>query len=604
MARQRHPVPVEQADGLALGHPRPQPGQHAPEAVGRLAGGVLERRQLLDLVRGAQAAPRVDQQVRRVLDQAARAGQPAQLVDEEGRRLHRGSVRVRLPADDPDPSPGTDALAAEDLGQRPGSIARLPGQADVLEQDAAHRQGCGARGPEALVADEDRGLLGRADDRDRLLESWVEAGQPGEVGAVLSIGVDDQSVVAATVHRLAKAVQARGVDLGRDQRLSVGHPELGQWDVGQPGAVWSRGHAAPRFPAAKIRSMTRRLATASSGGVGVGRSSRMAAAKSSASARVRVLRREGQRLGRRCHRRVAARGHEHVRRPVGRDVERDLDRQPPLAAVDVDALIGLDAGRAGERRDAVVELEDRAGQRVDAAHRIADDRGLDRAGLGTEQHARQVDRVAADVEQRPAACLELVPDVRRIVVVVREPALDRAQPAEPAGRHDLHRGDPRRVVAIHERLHQPDAGVRAGLDHPLRVGRGHGQRLLAQDVLPGTGSGEGPLGMEVVRQRDVDDVHVGIGEERLVRAVGGRDAELVGDGACLGRVPRRDRHDLAARGLQQAGDDLLARDVGRRQDAPAQARHRSLRFSVRMLDTDRGRGPVCHNIWKEGTQTR
>ena len=240
VARQRHPVPVEQAHGLALGHPRPQPGQHAPEAVGRLAGGVLERGQLLDLVRGAQATPRVDQQVRRVLDQAARAGQPAQLVDEEGRCLHRASVRVRLPADDPDPSPGTDALAAEDLGQRPGSIAWLPGQAEVLEQDAAHRQRRGAGRPEALVADEDRGLLGRADDRDRLLEPWVEAGQPGEVGAVLSIGVDDQPVVAATVHRLAKAVQARGVDLGRDQRLGVGHPEVGQRDVGQPGAAWSR----------------------------------------------------------------------------------------------------------------------------------------------------------------------------------------------------------------------------------------------------------------------------------------------------------------------------------------------------------------------------
>ena len=102
------------------------------------------------------------------------------------------------------------------------------------------------------------------------------------------------------------------------------------------------------------------------------------------------------------------------------------------------------------------------------------------------------------------------------------------------------------MVAIHERLHQPDAGVRAGLDHPLRVGRGHGQRLLAQDVLAGPSRGERPLGMEVVRQRDVDDIDVGVGEERLVRAVGGRDAELVGDGARLGRVPRRDRHDLAA----------------------------------------------------------
>ena len=96
-----------------------------------------------------------------------------------------------------------------------------------------------------------------------------------------------------------------------------------------------------------------------------------------------------------------------------------------------------------------------------------DDRGLDRGRLGAEQHARQVDRVAADVEQRPAARLELVPDVRRVVVVVREPALDRAQPADPAGCDELHGGDPRRVVAVHERLHQPDAGGRAGLDHPL-----------------------------------------------------------------------------------------------------------------------------------------
>ena len=32
VAGQRHPVPVEQTHGLALGHPRPQPGQHAADA--------------------------------------------------------------------------------------------------------------------------------------------------------------------------------------------------------------------------------------------------------------------------------------------------------------------------------------------------------------------------------------------------------------------------------------------------------------------------------------------------------------------------------------------------------------------------------------------
>ena len=67
------------------------------------------------------------------------------------------------------------------------------------------------------------------------------------------------------------------------------------------------------------------------------------------------------------------------------------------------------------------------------------------------------------------------------------------------------------------------------LDHALRVGGGQRERLLAQDVLAGAGGGDRPLGVEVVRQRDVDGVDVRVGEERLVRAVGPRDAELVGD---------------------------------------------------------------------------
>ena len=44
------------------------------------------------------------------------------------------------------------------------------------------------------------------------------------------------------------------------------------------------------------------------------------------------------------------------------------------------------------------------------------------------------------------------------------------------------------------------------------VGRGHRQRLLAQDVLPGAGRGDRPLGVEVVRERDVHGVHVRIGQ--------------------------------------------------------------------------------------------
>src|SRR4029079_2171177 len=106
-------------------------------------------------------------------------------------------------------------------------------------------------------------------------------------------------------------------------------------------------------------------------------------------------------------------------RPIGRDVERDLYRDQPGRAVDVDPLIGLDSGRAGERRGAGGELEDRAGQDVDAGLGLAHDRGADPDRLAVERHPRKVDRVPADVVERAAAGLGLVADVAWIVVVVR-----------------------------------------------------------------------------------------------------------------------------------------------------------------------------------------
>ena len=76
-------------------------------------------------------------------------------------------------------------------------------------------------------------------------------------------------------------------------------------------------------------------------------------------------------------------------------------------------------------------------------------------------------------------------------------------------------------------------------------------------------------------QRDVHGVDVRIGEQRLVRAVGARDAELVGDAPR--RVASRDAIATTSQRARLAhpGDDLLAGDVGGRQDPPAElARHR------------------------------
>ena len=69
---------------------------------------------------------------------------------------------------------------------------------------------------------------------------------------------------------------------------------------------------------------------------------------------------------------------------------------------------------------------------------------------------------------------------------IREPAVDQPERADPAARDQLAGRDPRRVVAVHERLHGEDAGALGGVDHdPVDVARGQGERLLAQDVLAG-----------------------------------------------------------------------------------------------------------------------
>ena len=104
----------------------------------------------------------------------------------------------------------------------------------------------------------------------------------------------------------------------------------------------------------------------------------------------------------------------------------------PSVAVDVHALVGLGPRRAGERRDPVLELEDAAGQDVDARapgrRRIA---ARTPSGSAPNSIRDRFTRVAADVVQGAAAGIADVPDVGRVVVEVREPAVDRLQPSDP-----------------------------------------------------------------------------------------------------------------------------------------------------------------------------
>ena len=146
----------------------------------------------------------VDQQVGGVLDQT-RSGRSsrAQLVDEDtpGPRSRDRSAYVFQPTTPtrlPGPMPSSARISASGRERSRG----WPGRLRSWNRMPAHRQRRGAGHAVALVADEDRRVAVRPDDQERLLEARVEAGQVGEVGAVLAVGVDDEPVVAALVaHR-------------------------------------------------------------------------------------------------------------------------------------------------------------------------------------------------------------------------------------------------------------------------------------------------------------------------------------------------------------------------------------------------------------------
>src|SRR6202042_871512 len=68
-----------------------------------------------------------------------------------------------------------------------------------------------------------------------------------------------------------------------------------------------------------------------------------------------------------------------------------------------------------------------------------------------------------------------------------------------------------------------------GGDHFLAFGDGHGERLLADDVLPSRGGGFGHLAVGAVGGADADDFDGGIFEHFAVVGVGARDVEALGE---------------------------------------------------------------------------
>ena len=173
---------------------------------------------------------------------------PTQLIDEERGHLHRRAV-ARTPSSRspptrlPGPMPSSARISASGRERSRGWL----GQAEVLEQLPAHRQRRRARQCRSTRCR--RGSRARRTDPTTsigLLEARIEAGEVGEVRAVLAVGVHDHPVVAAPRPSAAGGAQAGRVERRPGSGLHLGHAEIRQGDLGEPG----RRHRCPLSPRA------------------------------------------------------------------------------------------------------------------------------------------------------------------------------------------------------------------------------------------------------------------------------------------------------------------------------------------------------------------
>ena len=222
--------------------------------------------------------------------------------------------------------------------------------------------------------------------------------------------------------------------------------------------------SAGRLGVGQDPSITSRLAMASAGGVGTVVPSLMARRTHPHAVLV-----SGRHLvdgDVRRHRWLATRG-ARIRWPGRRDVERNLDQDPARGPVDVDPLIGLQLGGAGEGRwrpskssNAEVNTSvPKAGSRLITP----------RTRVGSvPNNIRVALTVAPDVHERPTDVGD-VANVLGIDVVIGEEDLYRQIADGPFGEQPPYL-DPKRVKPVHEGLHQPHPGRVRRLHHLPRLG--------------------------------------------------------------------------------------------------------------------------------------
>ena len=141
-------------------------------------------------------------------------------------------------------------------------------------------------------------------------------------------------------------------------------------------------------------------------------------------------------------------------------------------------------------------------------------------------------------------------------------------PAHESRRADLaaRDGGPRvldeRIAAIVERHGRHDAGSLRFVHELSRLRRRHRQRLVRHHVLALSERGGRHFVVQVVGRGIVDDVHVGVVDQRLITAVSSARADRLGllPARCLGAAG--DRHDVDVAETPHRIDVMRADEAG------------------------------------------
>ena len=222
------------------------PGLHAEDDAlhrfRRVARRELEGGELLDLVRGAEPGRGVHQKRGRVRHPARLADQAAKRVGDEGRDLEprvglrRFCSRVVFPADGADRAAGPYAGLGEEIGEGRRAAAVLAEQAERRIEPDVEVDCRRAGGALILRAGKKHRLPPRHEDHERFFEARIEAGQKGEVGEVLAVGIDDRGSKSRCVDAFGECSETRRIEALREFRTNVGDAEIGKLGVDQADA--------------------------------------------------------------------------------------------------------------------------------------------------------------------------------------------------------------------------------------------------------------------------------------------------------------------------------------------------------------------------------